>query len=475
MNRISALLVSCASLALISACSQSATDTPDADSGTRAETSATTGLANIKVVEADSGEYFAWLVTEPAIPIVAVNMAWRGGETGDPEGLEGATGFMTYMMNEGAGDLDSKAFATRMEELNMSFGCSSGNDWTTCSMRTLSENFQPAMELVKLALEETRFDEEPFARAVEQTQVALKRAETDAGTIAGRALIETIYPDHPYARYETPETVDAITLEDVKKQRDRIMARDTLLISVVGDTSEAEVQELISSTFSGLPATSDVQPLEDMILKSPPEEPIVRDLPQPQSRVVFMAPGLKRDDPDFIAAYVANYILGGGGFSARLLDEIREKCGLTYGIYSSLGARQYLGTWSGAAQTDNANAAELIARTKYELHKMATEGPTEKELADAKAYLTGAYPLGFDSNAKIAGNMLGIQQAELGLDYIATRNDKVNAVTLEDVKRVSTKYLSPDKFTFVVVGEPENLDQIDVLYAEISAGERVCR
>ncbi len=447
------------------------TETDVSTAEAEAEAAPKTGLSNIQVVET-TGPYSAWLVTEPSIPIVAINMSWRGGETFDPEGKQGATDLMVYMMNEGAGDLDSKAFATRMEELNMSFGCSTGNDWTSCSMSTLAENFEEAMEMVRLGLTETRFDEEPFTRAVEETMVSLKQSETSPGTIAGRALVGAIYPEgHPYGDWATEETVQAVEIADLKAQRDAIMTLDTMLVTAVGDIAPERLRTVMEATFADLPAESQVTPLEDVVLKAPPAEPVVKDLPQPQSLITFTAPGLKRDDPDFFAAYVTNYILGGGGFSARLMDEIREKRGLTYGIYSSLSAQDHLGTWGGSAQTANENAGELIARTMAELHKMAQQGPTDEELEDAKAYLTGAYPLGFDSNAKIAGQMMGIRQEDLGLDYIATRNDKVEAVTLEDVKRVAALYLDPANFTFVVVGQPEGIDEIDTIYQSAISGE----
>ena len=434
------------------------------------EESEQTGLSNIQVVETSDG-YSAWLVTENAIPIVSVNMAWRGGDTTDPDGLEGATDLMVYMMNEGAGDLDSKAFAERMQELNMSFGCSTGSDWTSCSMTTLSENFEEAMEMVRLGLTETRFDEDPYNRAIEEIVVGLQQAETSAGTIAGRALYDAIYPDHPYARYALPATVQKVTIEDAIARRDAIMAKDNFLVTVVGDIAPDRLQTAMETTFADLPETSDVAEIEDVVLKPAVAEPIVKELPQPQSLVAFTAPGFLRNDPDFFPAYVTNYILGGGGFSARLMDEIREKRGLTYGIYTSLSTQDHLGRWSGSAQTANANVGELIGVAKAELYKMATEGPTEDELADAKSYLTGAYPLGFDSNSKIAGQMMGVRQEKLGMDYFANRNAMVEAVTVEDVKRIASEYLMPENFTFVVVGQPEGMDDIETFYEAALAGE----
>ena len=284
--------------------------------------------------------------------------------------------------------------------------------------------------------------------------------------------MSAIYPEgHPYGLYATEESVSAVTTDDLRLQRDVIMTKDTLLVTAVGDVSPERLKTTMEQTFAGLPDTSAALTPDDVILKAPIAEPIVKDLPQPQSLITFTAPGLKRDDPDFFAAYVTNYILGGGGFSSRMMDEIREKRGLTYGIRTGLSAQDHLGTWGGSSQTANENVGELIARTKVELHKMATDGPTEEELADAKSYLTGAYPLSFDSNAKIARAMMGIRQEELGLDYIATRNAKVEAITLDDVKRVSAAYLKPENFTFVAVGQPEGLGEIDAIYNAALTGD----
>ena len=471
------LLAGVSCLLLLGACATTTTDAPLAETNATSQTAAPakkkeeTGLSNIQKVVTEDG-VSAWLVSEHSIPIVALEMAWKSGEVNDPAGKEGASQLMVYMMNEGAGDLDSKAYATRMEELNMTFGCSTGKDWTSCSMYTLSENFEDAMDMVRLGLSETRFDEAPFARAVEETQIAVKRSETQLGTIAARALMEELYPEaHPYTRYETADSVNAVTIEDAIARRDAIMTKDKMVVTAVGDITPEQLKTVMEDTFSVLPETGETTDVADVMFKPALEKPILKELEQPQTLVVFSAPGLMRDDPDFFAAYVTNYILGGGGFSARLMDEIREKQGLTYGIYTSLSTMEHLGSWAGSAQTMNEKAGELIARTKVELYKMATEGPTQKELDDAKAYITGAYPLSFDTNTKIASQMMGIRQFDLGMDYIATRNDKINEVTLEDVKRVAASYLKPENFTFVTVGQPVGMSQIDGMVEAYLAGE----
>jgi len=177
-------------------------------------------------------------------------------------------------------------------------------------------------------------------------------------------------------------------------------------------------------------------------------------LPQPQSLVQFTGPGLTQDDPDFYPATVLNYTFGGGGFESRLMKELRVAKGLTYGIYTRVSAGDKMQTWGGGGQTKNESVGDFIAGIEAEMIKIVDEGITAEELSDAKAYLTGSYPLGFDSNSKIAGRMMGLRLDDLPVDFFDKRNALIEAVTLEDVNRVAKAYLKPENFTFIVVGEP---------------------
>lgn len=399
-----------------------------------------------------------WLVSEPSIPILSLNMAWKGGEATDPEGLEGLTDAVTYHMNEGAGDLDSLGFQTRMEDLNMSFGCSASNDWTSCSASMLTDNAEDAMALIATAFEDPRFDEGPFERFRREQQVGLKTRETSAGFLAWQAVSQALYPDHPYARTTSEESIEALTPDLAKEQMRKLMVKERLLVTAVGAVTPEELAPMIDDVIAGLPETSDLPETPDIILPElEPADPIVVDLPQPQSLVQFTGPGLERNDPDFFPAFVLNYTYGGGGFASRLMQSLRVEKGLTYGIYTSLSPGEYLQTWGGGGQTKNESAGDFIQGIKDEMENFVENGVTEEELADAKAYLTGSYPLGFDSNAKIASQLMGVRQDELGIDYFDLRNDKVRAVTLEDVNRVAKEYLNPEDYLFVVVGQPEGI------------------
>lgn len=405
------------------------------------------------------GGVSVWLVEEPSIPILSLRMAWQAGRTNDPDGMEGLTGAMVYHMNEGAGDLDAQAYFKRMEELNMSFSCGTSNESTYCNASMLTDNASESFDMIALAFAAPRFDDGPFERYQREQEVSLQTRETNAQYLAGRARIEALYPDHPYARNTSAESLAAITQEAMRAQKDLLMVRDGMLVTAVGAISPEALAPLIDQAVSGLPEASETVAPENVSLAPAADAAIIVELPQPQSLVTFAAPAMTREHPDFYTAVVLNYTFGGGGFESRLMKDLRVEKGLTYGVYTSVSAGDKLQLWRGGGQTKNESAGEFIAAVKANMTKMVEDGMTEQELADAKSYLTGSYPLGFDSNAKIAGNMMGVRLDGLPVDFFDKRNAMVEAVTLDDVNRVAREYLSPDKFTFVVVGEPEGLDE----------------
>ena len=403
------------------------------------------------------GGVSVWLVDEPSIPILSLQMAWPEGTASDPEGQEGLTNAFAYHMNEGAGELDSQAFFKRMEELNMSFGCGADNDNTYCTASMLTENAPASFALIGLAYAEPRFDEGPFERFIREQQVSLETRETDAGYLAGRAMEQALYPDHPYARETSAESIAALSIEAMRMQKNQIMVRNGMLVTAVGAISADDLARLIDTAVVGLPETAGISPVAPVTLASPQSEPIIIDLPQPQSLVRFTGPAMRQDDPDYYTGVVLNYTFGGGGFESRLMKELRVARGLTYGIRTGITAEDKIQTWSGSGQTKNESAGEFIEAIKDEMTQIVDTGITPEELSDAKAYLIGSYPLGFDSNSKIAGNMMEVRLDGLPVDFFDKRNAMVEAVTLDDVNRVASEYLSPENFTFVVVGEPQGM------------------
>lgn len=413
----------------------------------------TSSLADVQVVTSPGG-ITAWLVSESFVPMISMEWTWSGGASVEPAGLRGIGWVLAYMMNEGAGDMDTSAYGARMEDLDMRFACGQWSDWTSCGMTTLKASADESFDMVRQAFSSLRLDDEPFERAKREMIVGIKEDETNPKSVASRAMNEALIPGHPYARRSTEQTVSAIQKSDARKLMVQLMTKDRLLVVVVGDITADELKPKLDEVFGSLPATSVLPVVRDAKALPAQAKPIVMDLPQPQTLIMFSGPGIRREDPDFYAAYVLNYILGGGSFSSRLTDDVREKRGLTYGIGTGLSIQPHFWRWQGSSATMNDKADEVVQLIRDNISRLGKEGPTAEELADAKAYITGAFPLAFDSNTKIAQNLIGFRQDGMPADYVQARNSYFEAVTLEDVKRVARMYMKPEDFTFVMVGKP---------------------
>ncbi len=411
----------------------------------------------VREVISDGG-IVALLVEDHTNPIITMNFAFRGGGALDPEGKEGLADMAAGLLDEGSGDLDSQAFRQRLEELAVSISFSAGRDTFGGSLSTLTRTRDEAFSLLKTALTKPRFDEEPVARIRSQILAGLRQESEDPNAIAGKTLFKTLFGEHPYGRPSggTLESIEAITTDDLRSFAARRLARDNLVIGVVGDITSDELASLLDDTFGGLPAKADSWVIPDI---TPPDErqQVVVRINVPQSAILFAQGGLKRDDPDFYAAYVMNYVLGGGGFTSRLYTEVREKRGLAYSVYSYLTPYENTALILGGAGTANARVKETLDVLNEEWARIAENGITEKELNDAKTYLTGSYPLRFTASGKISRMLMSIQLDNLGKDYFDKRNEYIEAVTLADVNRVARQWLDPEHLTIVIVGEPESL------------------
>ena len=313
------------------------------------------------------------------------------------------------------------------------------------------------MALLKQALQNPRFDQDAIDRVRGQVLSGIRSSEKDPNDIARKKMDEMLYGDHPYGSSldGTVESVTALTRDDLIAAHDAVMARDRIYIGAVGDITPEALGKLMDNLLGDLPATGAQMPPRANVTLS--GDMTIVDFPTPQSVALFAQKGIAQKDDDFFAATVMNQVLGGGSFESRLMDEVREKRGLTYGVYSYLVPMDLAETYQGSVSSANDRIGEALSVIQDEWSKMATEGVTQQELDDAKTYITGSYPLRFDGNQTIAGILVGMQMLDLPIDYIATRNDKVEAVTLEDVKRVAAELLSPDQLSFVVVGQPEGL------------------
>lgn len=403
------------------------------------------------------GGIHAWLVEEHSIPFTALELRFEGGTSLDAPGKRGATLLMMALLEEGTGELDSQGFAAARERLAADFSFDAFDDSVTVSARMLSENRPEAVALLKRALTDPSFDQDAIERVKGQVASIIRSDEKDPGEIARRAFDKLAFGDHPYgsSRNGTLESVAALTRDDLFAAKAAVMARDRLFVSAVGDITEAELGALLDDLLRGLPETGAPMPEPaDMALTG---GVTVIDYASPQSVVSFGHAGIKRDDPDFFAAYVLNQILGGPGFAARLMDELREKRGLTYGISTYLVPMDLAETWQGSFASANEKVAEAIQVVRDVWAGVAADGVTADELEAAKTYLTGSYPLRFDGNGPIANILVGMQSERLPASYVNDRNSYVEAVTLDDVKRVAARLMKPEDLRFVVVGRPVGL------------------
>lgn len=400
----------------------------------------------------------AWLIADDAVPILSFSFGFKGGTALDPAGKEGLARLATSMLDEGAGDLDSAAFQQRLADLGIDFGFDADNDSFTGEMRVLTEHANEAADLLALALTKPRFDPEPLERMRRHWLISIESEARSPDELAGRALNRAMFGTDPYARPDngTRESMSALTADDLRGFAKSRFTRDLFFVAVAGDIDAAALGPLLDRAFGALPATSPADPLGDVAPSAAGRLLLLtRDIPQ--AAIYFAQPGLKRDDPDFFAAYLMNYTLGGGGFSSRLMNELREKRGLTYGVSVDLVAMDRAGIIAGGFETGNDKVAETIEILRAEWRRMAAEGPSEAELEAAKQYLLGYYPRNLTTTARAANTLRGIQMADLGIDYMERRQAEITAVTLADVRRVARRLLDEQALTIVVAGKPADL------------------
>jgi zinc protease len=396
----------------------------------------------------------AWLVHEPAVPLIAVEAAFVGGAVQDPAGKAGTASLMASLLDAGAADLDSTAFSDRLERKAIQLGFSAQRDTIRGTLRTLSENRDEAFELLRLAITAPRFDAKDVEISRAQMLSLLRREATSPTDIASQRWWETAFEGHPYGRpvKGTPETVASISIADLKAYTHRVLARQNLKIAVVGDIDAETLKILLDRTFGTLPEKPDLFPIAN-VAPGGLGRRIEVSLDVPQTVVDFGGPGIPRQDPDFMAAYLINHILGGGSTDSRLYQEVREKRGLAYSVSDNLVWLDHAAVLLGGTATRADRAGETVDLIEKEIHHFAEDGPTASELMEAKRHLNSAFVLNLDSSTKIAALLVQLQLDGFGPDYFSRRSAMIEAVTLDDARRVAKRLL--DKGLLVtVVGKP---------------------
>ena len=402
-----------------------------------------------------------WLVEEHSIPIVALELRFKGGAALDVPGKRGAIYLMNGLLEEGAGDMDATEFLKATEEVAARFGFDAYGDAVAVSAEFLSENKERSLELLRLAITEPRFDQAAFERVQGQVLSIVQQDLKDPNDIAWTEFDKQAFGAHPYGSSNkgSVESVSSLTREDMIEAHRNSMARDQVFVAVVGDVRPEELGDMLDPLLADLPETGAAIP--PRIKAAITGGTTVIDHPSPQAVAIFGHEGIKRDDPDFFPVFVMNQIFGASGFTSRLTEEVREKRGLTYGVYTYIATYDLSELFVGSVASANDRIAEAIEVIRQEWRKLAESGVTEEELIAAKKFLTGAYPLRFDGNARIAKILVGMQLDNLPTSYSETRNDKVNAVTREDIARAAKRLLKPDDLRIVVVGRPVGIESTD--------------
>ena len=401
-----------------------------------------------------------WFVQDSTVPLIAMEYAFAGGATQDPANKPGVGNLVADLLDEGSGDLDSKTFHERLDRRAIELSFQIARDQFRGSLRMLRDNKDEAFDLLHSSLTSPHFDSVDVERIRSQVISGLRRDTTNPNALAGRKFLELAYPDHPYGRPSggTLESVPTITVDDLKDYVHHVLARDTLKVAVVGDVDPATLGQLLDKTFGDLPAKASLTPVPDVVAAKPPQQVLV-NLDVPQTVITFGGPGIMRHDPNFMAAYVVNHILGGGSLSSRLYKEVREKRGLAYSVYDALLWMDHSALFIGNTGTRADRAGETIAAVEKEIKRMAEDGPTQQELDEAKSYINGSQMLALDTSSKLAQALLQYQLDKMPIDYIEKRSEIVNAVTLDQAKQAAKQLWSQGLLTVVVGRAPTTVAQ----------------
>jgi zinc protease len=403
-----------------------------------------------------------WLVQEHSVPLIAMDFAFRGGTTQDPDDKPGVASLVAGSIDEGSGSLTSTAFHEALEDKAIELGFTATRDYFSGQLRTLVDNKDRAFELMRNCLNAPRLDAPDLERIRGETYAILARQSTSPDDMASDLWWKTAFAGHPYSRplRGTPDSVKHITADDMRAYMKRVFARDNLKIGIVGNIDAASAGALVDKVFGSLPAHADLRPIADLTPQGLGRT-VALDYDVRQSVLLLGGAGIARKDPDYMAASLVNHILGGGSLSSRLYHAVREERGLAYGVYSNIAPLDHTSLFMVNTATRGEAAGETLAVVEKEVRRLATAGPTEEELAKAKSYLKGSFPLRFDTSAKIASQLVLMQVDNLGIDYIDKRAGLIDAVTPADAKRVAQRLLGGDLLVATVGRTPPALARGD--------------
>lgn len=411
------------------------------------------------------GGISVWLVEDRSLPIVAMNFLFLDSGTAlDPQDRQGLARMLSNTMDEGAGDLDSQAFQKTLSDNSITLRFNASRDGFGGELKSLTRNAGKAFDLLALAMNAPRFDEEAVDRMRAGNLSRIKSSLSDPDWMAARLINDRAYPDHPYGKNSggTVSGLEKITAQDLRDFKDRYLTRDRLLVAAVGDIKPETLGPAIDRAFGKLPVKGADPSIADTQIGNGGKI-YIYDQPIPQTMVEIMLPAVDNKDPDYYIQQVMNYIYGGAGFGSRLMEEAREKGGLTYGIYSGVLDYRHNDAMTISTSTKNGSAKQMLDIIRAEMLRLQNEPVGTKELEDAKSYLIGSIPLSLTSSSQIAGMMMSLRARGLPVDYLDRLESKVRAVTPADIQRVAKRILKPEGMVTVLVGKPEQIENADIV------------
>ncbi len=400
------------------------------------------------------------VVEQNELPVISMRLQCNEGSFADPPGKSGLTQFMTGLLTQGTQKYNASQIAAKIDFVGGSLDA--GSDWDACyvSVTVLSKYADTAVELLREVALHPAFDQEEIERLRAQTLSGIKSSKDDPASLASEEFNRWLYGDYPYAFpiEGTGESVAGITREDILGQYQALFIPNNAVFAIIGDVKAGEGFKIAEKIFGEWKRGQRIAAVHT--LPSPPRGYSVRIVNKPdatQTQIRFGHIGVPRNTEDYFPLVVMNYILGGGGFSSRMMKHIRSELGLTYGINSSFSMRRSAGPFVVGTFTKNESTLQAIQETIRLMREFREQGPTAQELEEAKSYLTGSYPLNFETPGQIASQLLNIELYGLGADYIEKYRSRIEAVTSDDVLRAAQKYLDPENMIFVVVSKPDDV------------------
>jgi zinc protease len=395
-----------------------------------------------------------YFVPSPELPIVDIRVVFDAGSARD--GMHSGLAQLTNsLLNQGAGKLDADQIAERLDGIGANLDTSSYRDMAIVSLRSLTEPslLDPALDIMTLVVSQPSFPEDAFKLEQKRTLIAVRGEKESPGAIAEKAFFAAIYAKHPYATPSlgTEESVTALTRQDVADFHQRYYTGNNAVVAIVGAIDRTAAEKIAERVVGKLPAgeaAATLPPVRSLAAAKVERIPY----PSAQTHILVGQPGISRDDPDYFPLVLGNHVLGGSGLVSRMAKEVREKRGLAYSAYSYFAPMHVAGPFTAGLQTRNEKADAALKVLQDTLRDFIATGPTAAELSAAKKNITGGFALNLDSNSKIVDNLASIGFYKLPLDYLDTYNQRIEAVTADQIRAAFQRRIHPQDMVTVMVG-----------------------